>query len=74
MRGWARDAARTRADVAGVESTRPLHARFRWRVLSVVLSIEPGRSRHRRIAKAANRAIHLSFAASCRDSDPYVGA
>jgi len=31
-------------------------------VLSVVLSIEPGRSRHRRSAKAANRAIHLGFA------------
>ena len=31
-------------------------------VLSIVLSIEPGRSRHLRIAKAANRAIHLGFA------------
>ncbi len=28
-------------------------------VLSIVLSIEPGRSRHLGIAKAANRAIHL---------------
>ena len=46
----------------------------RSRVLSVVLSIEPGRSRHRGVAKAANRAIHLSFPASCRDFDPYVGA
>ena len=46
----------------------------RSRVLSVILSIEPGRSRHRRIAKAANRAIHLGFTASCRDSDPYRGA
>lgn len=43
-------------------------------VLSVLLSIEPGRSRHRGIAKAANRAIHLIFPASCRDFDPYLGA
>ncbi len=43
-------------------------------ILSVVLSIEPGRSRHLGIAKAANRAIHLGFPASCRDSDPYLGA
>ena len=31
------------------------------RVLSIVLSIEPGRSRHLGLAKAANRAIHLGF-------------
>ena len=30
-------------------------------ILSVVLSIEPGRSRHLGIAKAANHAIHLGF-------------
>ena len=29
--------------------------------LSIVLSIEPGRSRHLGLAKAANRAIHLGF-------------
>ena len=38
-----------------------INVRFRSRILSVVLSIEPGRSRHRRVAKAANRAIHLGF-------------
>ena len=38
-----------------------IHSRFRLRILSVVLSIDPGRSRHPQIAKAANRAIHLGF-------------
>ena len=51
--------------VQGVAGSHPvgsaIHGRFQSRVLSVVLSIEPGRSRHRRVAKAANRAIHLGF-------------
>ena len=51
--------------VARVESSRSdfvdLGAGCRSRVLSVVLSIEPGRSRHVGIAKAANRAIQLGF-------------
>jgi hypothetical protein len=38
-----------------------IDGRLQSRVLSIVLSIGPGRSRHPRIAKAANRAIHLGF-------------
>ena len=43
------------------QTERPQAGRFQSRILSIVLSIEPGRSRHLGLAKAANRAIHLGF-------------
>ena len=48
-------------DRLGHQTERPQAGRFQSRVLSILLSIEPGRSRHLGIAKTANRAIHLGF-------------
>ncbi len=54
-------APRVNQEVGGTNPRADSHGPSRSRVLSVVLSIEPGRSRHRGLAKAANRAIHLGF-------------